>query len=84
MGDLIGFQGFLNETTPFVTGEHPVTWKSERRYLDFDVGYSYNETCEFPRLWDETGYPVGQDVMTQFKGCYDGDFDQVFSFSRRN
>jgi alpha-1,3-glucan synthase len=77
MGDLIGFQGYLNESTPFDTEEHPVLWKSERRYADFDIGYDYNQTCQFPRLWDESGYPVDQEVMEQFNGCYNGDFDQV-------
>ncbi|CAJ2501836.1 Uu.00g046890.m01.CDS01 [Anthostomella pinea] len=76
MGDLVGFDGYLNESTPFVTGEHPVLWKSDRRYLDFDIGFDYNETCEFPRLWAEDGYLISDDVMNEFKGCYDGDFDQ--------
>lgn len=77
MGDLIGFDGYLNESTPFKTAEYPVAWKSQRRYLDFNIGQEYNETCQFPRMWDESGYPVGSAVMNQFKGCYNGDFDQV-------
>ncbi|KAI1342006.1 alpha-1,3-glucan synthase [Xylariaceae sp. FL0016] len=76
MSDLIGFEGYLNDSTPFNTGEYPVLWKSDRRYLDFDFGTEYNETCDFPRLWLENGYPVGDDVMSQFKGCYNGEFDQ--------
>lgn len=77
MGDLLGFEGFLNESTPFRPEEHKVVWKTSRRYLDFDIGDTYNETCEFPRFWNETGMPIDQIYADQFKGCYDSDFDQV-------
>ncbi|KAH8900941.1 alpha-1,3-glucan synthase [Thozetella sp. PMI_491] len=76
MGDLLGFDGYLNETAPFLPGEHKTIWKSSRRYLDFDIGTDYNETCEFPRFWNETGYPVDSWVGDQFKGCYNSEFDQ--------
>jgi alpha-1,3-glucan synthase len=80
MGDLLGFEGYLNESTPFFPGEIPVVWKGSRRYHDFDISHEYNETCQFPRLWDETGFPVGEEVMREFKGCYSGDFDQVRNY----
>ncbi|KAJ9148772.1 Alpha-1,3-glucan synthase [Coniochaeta hoffmannii] len=76
LGDLLGFEGYLNESAPFKPEEHKVVWKSDRRYLDFSIGETYNETCEFPRFWYETGYPVDDDVNKMFKGCYDGEFDQ--------
>lgn len=76
MGDLIGFHGYLNTSTPFSTKEHKVQWKSDRRYMDFDIGNTYNETCAYPRFYNETGFPVGNDVTSQLKGCYDSDFDQ--------
>lgn len=76
MGDLLGFEGYLNETAPFTLDEHKVEWKSERRYWDFEVTETYNTTCDYPRFWLETGYPVGNDVTDQMKGCYGGDFDQ--------
>ncbi|PGH11011.1 hypothetical protein AJ79_05162 [Helicocarpus griseus UAMH5409] len=76
MGDLIGFKGYLNETTPFRVTEHEVLWKSNRRYVDFDFGNTYNETCDYPRFYWENGYPVGTDVTDQLTGCYDSDFDQ--------
>ncbi|KAF2661570.1 glycosyltransferase family 5 protein [Lophiostoma macrostomum CBS 122681] len=76
MGDLVGFEGYLNESTPFNTQEWPVQWKSDRRYHDFNIGFDYNDTCDFPRMWSEDGKPVGQDVASQFKGCFNGDFDQ--------
>lgn len=77
MGDLLGFEGYLNESTPFKEDEYPVVWKSERRYHDFEMGTSYNDTCTpFPRLWNETGFPVDQSVMHSFSGCYSGEFDQ--------
>ncbi|KAK2735900.1 Cell wall alpha-1,3-glucan synthase ags1 [Onygenales sp. PD_40] len=76
LGDLIGFQGYLNETTPFRTEEHKVQWKSNRRYVDFDIGNDHNETCDYPRFYWESGYPVGTDVTDQLTGCYDSEFDQ--------
>ncbi|KAL8882053.1 MAG: hypothetical protein Q9198_000876 [Flavoplaca austrocitrina] len=76
MSDLIGFQGYMNTSTPFRTTEHKVQWKTSRHYTDFNFGNTYNETCKYPRLWNETGFPVGPDVTSQLKGCYDSDFDQ--------
>ncbi|KLJ13241.1 alpha-1,3-glucan synthase [Blastomyces silverae] len=76
MGDLVGFEGYLNETTPFDVGEHEALWKTNRRYVDFDIGNDYNETCDYPRFYWENGYPVGTDVTDQLKGCYDSDFNQ--------
>jgi len=76
LGDLLGFEGYLNETTPFTLDEHKVLWKSERKYYDFEVTDEYNTTCDYPRFWLETGYPVGSDVTDQMKGCYGGEFDQ--------
>ncbi|KAN0076355.1 putative alpha-1,3-glucan synthase [Elaphomyces granulatus] len=76
MGDLIGFDGYLNTTAPFVIQEHQVQWKTSRQYVDFRFGNSYNESCDYPRFWNETGYPVESDVTEQLKGCYDSDFDQ--------
>ena len=74
MGDLIGFEDYLNSSTPFSTKEYKAVWKSSRRYMDFDFGNDYNESCNYPTFWQETGYPVGNDVMSQLKGCYDSDF----------
>ncbi|KAH0142689.1 putative alpha 1,3 glucan synthase, partial [Aureobasidium melanogenum] len=38
MADLIGFDGYLNESTPFLPEEHQVMWKTERQYPDFAFG----------------------------------------------
>ncbi|KAF2458155.1 hypothetical protein BDY21DRAFT_214196 [Lineolata rhizophorae] len=76
MGDLIGFKGYLNDTTPFTLEEHEVQWKSNRHYLDFEWSNDYNETCEYPRFWLETGFLVGSDVTDRMNGCYDSEFDQ--------
>lgn len=77
MGDLIGFEGYLNKSTPFRTKEHKFLWKNSRRYLDFAPSNKYKKTCDYPQFWNETGYPVEQEVNDMFEGCYDGDFDQV-------
>ena len=76
MGDLIGFEGFLNTTTPFSFTEHNAVWKSPRRYWDFPLGEEH-VPCEYPRFWDEHGELVGDDVMSQMKTCRTSDFDQV-------
>ncbi|KAJ5150065.1 hypothetical protein N7448_001643 [Penicillium atrosanguineum] len=76
MGDLIGFEGYLNTTTPFSLKEHKAEWKSSRHYVDFHFGNTYNESCDYPRLWNETGFPVDSYVRGELSGCYDSDFDQ--------
>ncbi|TKA69838.1 hypothetical protein B0A49_07425 [Cryomyces minteri] len=79
MGDLIGFTGFLNMTTPFSTGEHVAEWENNRRYLDFSFDNTYSTTCEYPRFWNESGYPVTKEWDANFSrlnGCYDSEFDQ--------
>jgi alpha-1,3-glucan synthase len=76
MGDLIGFQGYMNTTTPFSIQEHKASWKSDRHYVDFGYGNTYNETCDYPRFWNETGFPVDDYVYDELRGCYDSDFDQ--------
>ena len=76
LGDLIGFEGYLNETTPFTLDEHKVQWKSDRHYYDFEFGNSYNKTCDYPAFWNETGFPIDEDIVKQMVGCYDSEFDQ--------
>lgn len=76
LGDLIGFQGYLNETTPFLLKEHQVLWKSGQQYWDFDIGNEYDESCTYPRFWNETGYPIDQALKDEMKGCFTSDFDQ--------
>jgi len=73
LGDLIGFDNYLNTTTPFTLAEHQVQWKTDRHYHDFNIGDDYNKTCTYPKFWLETGYPVGDDVTSDMVGCYDSD-----------
>ncbi len=77
MGDLLGFEGYMNTTTPFALTEHHVDFKSSRQYLDFHPGNNYKDKCQYPRFWLETGFPVGKDVTDRMNGCYDSEFDQV-------
>lgn len=76
MGDLIGFEGHLNTTTPFNEKEYKTQWKTDRRYIDFDIGNTYNGSCNYPRFWFENGYPVNESQTADLVGCYDSDFDQ--------
>jgi alpha-1,3-glucan synthase len=81
MGDLIGFDDYLNTSVPFVTTELTVQYRDpQRQYSDFDFGNNYKETCEYPRFWLETGFPVGTDVTDQLVGCFDSEFDQYGDF----
>lgn len=73
---MIGFEGYLNDSTPFSTKEHKVQWKTARRYLDFDIGDEYNATCDYPTFWYEDGQLVNSTVNEELVGCYDSDFDQ--------
>lgn len=73
---MIGFQGYLNASTPFSTSEHKVEWKTSRQYLDFDIGNTYNDSCEYPTFWYEDGGQVNSTVTGSLTGCYDSDFDQ--------
>lgn len=73
MSDLIGFEGFLNESTPFREEEHKVLWKTDRRYPDFNISNEYNETCNYPEFWYEDGTRIKPEGL---KGCYNSDFDQ--------
>lgn len=56
--------------------EYQVLYKTSRQYYDFEFGNSYNETCDYPRFWNETGFPVESYVTDSLQGCYDSDFDQ--------
>ncbi|KAJ5297808.1 hypothetical protein PENANT_c012G02402 [Penicillium antarcticum] len=76
MGDLLGFDGHLNSTTPFSEKEWKVQWKSNRHYVDFEMGNEYNASCDYPRFWYEDGKPVNASMTAELVGCYDSDFDQ--------
>lgn len=80
MGNLIGFEGFLNESAPFREEEHKAVYKTSQRYPDFGFTNKYLEKCDYPRFWSESGEratPETDSNLTKLTGCYDGDFDQV-------
>lgn len=51
MGDLIGFEGYLNESTPLSYTEHNAIWKESRRYHDFSFNNTKRSECHYPRFW---------------------------------
>ena len=80
MANLIGFEGFLNSTTPFDPLEHKALYKTSTQYQDFSFGNNYNQTCQYPKFWNESGYLVLKDSdpkFAQLNGCFDSEFDQV-------
>lgn len=76
MGGLLTFKGFENITATFSTKEHKVLYKAQRQYLDFTPSNHYNETCDYPRFYLDTGYSVDTNVTDQLVGCFNSDFDQ--------
>ncbi|KAL8992258.1 MAG: hypothetical protein Q9169_007241 [Polycauliona sp. 2 TL-2023] len=92
MGDLIGFEGYLNESTPLSYTEHNAVWKGPRRYHDFSFDNTERNECDYPRFWGDgqsygfvkthsqlivpDGEPVVGNGTQNFKGCRNSDFDQ--------
>ncbi|VDB82993.1 unnamed protein product [Peniophora sp. CBMAI 1063] len=79
MADLIGFDGHLTSAAPFTFNEYKAVWKDPdmmpwnfTEYKDFTISNTYNESCEYPTFYNETGVPLDLGV----KGCYESDFDQ--------
>ena len=75
MGDLIGFEGYLNTSTPYNNKEHNALWKSDRRYNDFTFGNDELPHCDYPRFYDDYGKEV-TNLTTELVGCRDSEFDQ--------
>ncbi|KAM5531218.1 hypothetical protein V8D89_015136, partial [Ganoderma adspersum] len=80
MADLIGFKGFLNESTPFSLSEYDGEWKDPlyvpwgiNQYPDFDIYNTYNSSCQLPTFWADDGTIQTIDWGT---GCKVSDFDQ--------
>ncbi|CRG86853.1 alpha-1,3-glucan synthase [Talaromyces islandicus] len=71
MGDLIGFDGYLNTTAPFAYNEHQVQWKSSRQYADFSFdSYVYSELkgcydSEFDQYGDVEAFGVFPDYQRE-------------------
>ncbi|KAI5242087.1 alpha-1,3-glucan synthase [Aureobasidium subglaciale] len=77
MGDLLSFEGFENQTTPFNAHEYDTLWKSSRRYHDFEVDNDILEDCQYPVFYNDDGYPVNSSIMATFDNkCRKSDFDQ--------
>ncbi|EPQ58265.1 modular protein with glycoside hydrolase family 13 and glycosyltransferase family 5 domains [Gloeophyllum trabeum ATCC 11539] len=79
MGDLVGFDGYLNTSTPFDLNEHPAVWKHPlytpwnfSEYKDFAIDNTRNTSCKLPTFWQDDGTVV--DVSAN--GCLNSEFDQ--------
>ena len=77
LGDLIGFEGFLNKSAPFAANEHNVVWKSDRRYQDFEQSDASLDACSYPRFWGDDGRRDNS-TANLLIGCRDSEFDQVW------
>ncbi|KAL8728257.1 MAG: hypothetical protein Q9181_005404 [Wetmoreana brouardii] len=76
MGDLLGFEGYLNTSTPLSYTEHNALYKMSRRYHDFNSGNDELSECDYPRFWGSDGERVVDNGTQNFKGCRDSEFDQ--------
>ena len=78
LGDLIGFEGFLNVSTPLSYTEHNALWKTPRRYHDFAFDNEELDHCDvpYPRFWDDFGEPVSKNGTENLIGCRKSEFDQ--------
>ncbi|KAL8668001.1 MAG: hypothetical protein Q9168_007129 [Polycauliona sp. 1 TL-2023] len=76
MGDLIGFEGYLNESAPLSYTEHNAMWKGSRRYHDFNFDNIERNQCTYPRFWASDGEPIIDNGTQTFKGCRKSEFDQ--------
>ncbi|KII88464.1 glycosyltransferase family 5 protein [Plicaturopsis crispa FD-325 SS-3] len=79
MGDLVGFEGYLNVSTPFDLNEHNGVWKHPdympwnfTEYADFQIINTRNESCQMPVFWQDDGTVVNITA----NGCLESDFDQ--------
>ncbi|KAK1236528.1 hypothetical protein PQX77_000221 [Marasmius sp. AFHP31] len=79
MADLIGFEGFLEVSTPFDLNEHRAVWKHPHyapwnftEYRDFTINNERNTSCRMPQFWIDSGVQIS----VQTNGCMDSDFDQ--------
>ncbi|KIK57781.1 glycosyltransferase family 5 protein [Collybiopsis luxurians FD-317 M1] len=79
MGDLIGFDGFINSTAPFDLNEYDGVWKHPdlapwnfTEYKDFQISNVRNDSCQTPNFWLDDATTVTVDT----NGCLDSDFDQ--------
>lgn len=77
MGNLLAFAApYTNTSVPFSFDEHDYTWKDpQRRYHDFQPGDKRNESCVMPQIWEQNGYLAQADVMQQYHGCRESEFD---------
>ncbi|KOS40296.1 hypothetical protein ACN38_g8832 [Penicillium nordicum] len=76
LSNLIGFKGHLNDSADFKASEYEVQWVTDREYADFKFGNEWNETCNYPKFWNEDGYPLADGDVKDLNGCYNSDFDQ--------
>ncbi|RAL03720.1 alpha-1,3-glucan synthase [Aspergillus ibericus CBS 121593] len=76
MGDLVGFQGYLNRSAPINPNEYDYVWKYDRRYWDFQPGNQIEAECpwEYPRFWDDDG--TGLTTTTLGPSCRNSEIDQ--------
>ncbi|BEJ00050.1 hypothetical protein CcaverHIS631_0410920 [Cutaneotrichosporon cavernicola] len=79
MGDLLGFEGHLNSSTPFSEDEYHAVWKRPNYapwgldyYPDFNYTNEYNKSCVYPTFFDSAGNIIDPGLT----GCMNSAFDQ--------
>ncbi len=77
MGDLLAFDGSVNASAGFKWDEYDFVWKTDRRYHDFHPGNTRNSSCDYPAIWNQDGFPIGDNIKDHMHGCRDSEFDSV-------
>ncbi|KAK5936986.1 hypothetical protein PMZ80_010735 [Knufia obscura] len=77
MADLLGYGApYTNATVEYSFDEYDYIWKDpERRYHDFQPSNDWDPTCKPPPIWEQNGYLETQDILDQYTGCRDSEFD---------
>ncbi|KAH8802336.1 glycoside hydrolase [Flagelloscypha sp. PMI_526] len=78
IGDLLGFKGYLNTSTPFDLNGYETVYKNAKympwnfaEYCDFEVGFFF-PCCKMPAFWLDDGSVIN----FKTNGCFNSDFDQ--------
>lgn len=65
-------------SAPFTWDEYNYMWKGDRRYWDFSPDDTQNSSCQYPRFWDDTGFPEPSNFSENYVGCRASEFDLVW------
>ncbi|KAJ3045031.1 Cell wall alpha-1,3-glucan synthase ags1 [Rhizophlyctis rosea] len=73
LADWVGYEGYVNVSTPFTMDPYRAIYKTPYSYADFNISGEWDYNCQIPRFWGLDGFP--QIVPPQIRpGCFNNDF----------